>query len=229
MLFRVGLAIVASVWLLACGSTVDAGQQLKDAAAAMKTIQTVQLDLKFGAGATVTASNVTVDLVSATGKVKLPTDSELVGRVKQGDTIIESRIVTIGNDTYYKPISFLPASKLSPEEAKQYPSAARLLNPDTGLPSVIDKGQGAKVTGTESIDGQDSNKVEATYTPDDLKAALAPFTPADKVQVTFWIGKDDHRVRKALITGHVFSANSDSTIEVHLHDFNAAVDISPPA
>ena len=228
MLRRVALALVAPLVLLACGSSVDAVQQLKDASAALKAIRTVQLDLKFGAGATVQLSGTSVDLVSATGKVKLPTDSDLVGKVKQGDNIVQSEIVTLGSDVYFKPLSFLPATKLSLDEANQYPNAARLMNPDTGLPAVIPKGEGATVTGSESIDSHDSYKVEAKYQPADLKAALAPFAPADQVLVTYWIGKGDHLVRQARITGHIFTASSDSSIEVHFHDFNAAVDIAPP-
>jgi hypothetical protein len=230
MLRRVALAAMAPLLLFACGpsASVDPAQQLKDAATALKGVKTVQLDFKFGAGATISLSGVSVDLVTATGKVRLPSDSDLVGRVKQGDNIVQAEIVTLGGDTYIKPVSFLPASKLSAEEAAQYPNAARLMDPDKGLPSVIANGKSPSVTGAESVDGHDSYKVDATYSPDDLKSALAPFTPADQVKVTFWIAKDDHLVRKALISGHIFSASSDSSIEVHLHDFNASVDITAP-
>jgi hypothetical protein len=229
MFRRLALLMLVPAVAAACGTSADAGQQLRDAATALKAVKTVQMDFKFGAGATVQLSGLTVDLVTATAKVKLPTDSELVGRVKQGDNIVEARIVTVGSDTYVKAVSFLPATKLSPTDAAQYPNAARLTNPDSGLPSAMAKGQGATISGTESVDGHDSYQVDATYTPDDLRAALTPFTPADKLQVTFWIAKDDHLVRRALIKGHIFNPTSDSSIEVHLHDFNAAVDITPPA
>jgi hypothetical protein len=229
MLRRTALAMLVPLLLLACTSSLDIAQQLKDAGAALKDLKTVLLDFKFGAGATISVSGVSVDLVSGTGKARLPGDSDLVGRVKQGDNLVEAEIVTLGGDTYFKPTSFFPARKLSADEAKQYPTTARVLDPNSGLAAVIPKGTNPKDSGSEQIDNHDCYKIEADYKPDDVKSALAPFAPADQVHAILWIGKDDHLIRKARISGHVFSANSDSFVEVHLHDFNATVDITKPS
>jgi hypothetical protein len=228
MFRRIALAVVVTLVASACGNSVDAVQQLKDAGAALKGLSSAQMDIKFGPGATATAEGFTVDLVSGTARVKLPGDSDLLGKVKQGDNVLEVRLVTLAGDTFLKFTSFLPARKLSAAEAQQYPSAARVLDRDKGLAAALPKGQNARVTGAESIDGHDCNRVEADYKPDDVKDAFTPFTPADSVHAILWVDKSDHLVRKARINGHIFSA-SDSFIEVHLHDFNSAVDIVRPA
>lgn len=228
MFRRIALALAVTLIAGACGTSVDAAQQLRDAGATLKALTSAQMDIKFGPGATASAEGFTVDLVSGTAKVKLPGDSELIGKVKQGDNLYEVRLVTAGGDTYLKFTSFLPFRKLSATEAQQYPSAARVLDPDKGLAAALPKGQNARVTGSESVDGHDCNKVEADYKPDDVKDAFTPFTPADTVHAILWIDKSDHLVRKARINGHIFNA-TDSFIEVHLHDFNSAVEIVKPA
>jgi hypothetical protein len=189
----------------------------------MKAIKTVQLDATFGPGAKIDAYT----LVSATGRVKLPGDSELVGKVKQGDSVFQVSVLTIGGSTYLK-ASILPYAKLSADDAKTYPSAARLLDPDNGLASVIPDGKHPTIDGSESVDGKDCYKVSAEYSPDVVQRAIAPFQPVDTVKATLWIGKDDNLVRKAHISGHLFDATTDSFVDVTLHDFNAQVDIRNP-
>ena len=208
----------------ACGSSsVDAGKLLRDAGTAMKNMQTVQLDASFGPGAKLGEYT----LVSATGRVRLPGDSELVGKVKQADSVFQVSVLTTGGDTYLK-ASILPYVKLSPDEARTYPSAAKLLDPQNGLAAVIPDGKHPSVDGSESIDGKDCYKVTAEYSPDAVQRALAPFQPTDTVKAVLWVGKDDNLVRRARISGHLFDATTDTYVEVHLHDFNAPVDIRNP-
>ncbi|MEA2646703.1 MAG: lipoprotein LprG [Chloroflexota bacterium] len=223
---RRALVLLVAVTLLlgACGSSnVDAARLLRDAGTAMKAIKTVQLDATFGPGAKLGEYT----LASASGRVKLPTDSELVGSVKQGDSVFRVSVLTYGSDTYLK-ASILPYTRLTAEEAMSYPSAAKLLNPDTGLPSVIGDGKNATVDGTESVDGKDSYKVSAEYPPEALAKPLAPFQVTGPIKATLWIGKDDSLVRRVRISGHIFDATTDTFIEVAFHDFNGPVEIQNP-
>jgi hypothetical protein len=216
-------AVLLSLLAGACGSSADPVKLLRDAGAAMKAIKTVQMDATFGPGAKLDEYT----LVSATGRVKLPGESELVGKVKQGDSVFQVSVLTTAGDTYLK-ASILPYTRLSADDAKAYPSAARLLDPDNGLASVIPEGKHPSIDGSESIDGKDCYKVSTEYSPDAVQRAIAPFQPVDTVKATLWIGKDDNLVRRAHISGHLFDAATDSFVEVSLHDFNAQVDIRAP-
>jgi hypothetical protein len=207
------------------GPTADPNQVLRDGGTALGQVKTAAVELKFGSGATFFGFTV----VSASGKVKLPTDSEVTIKAKQSsDSLIEIGVTTLGGQTWVT-VPFLGVQEVTGAEAAAVPSVGRLFDASTGLPSVLAKGRNARTLGSETVDGVDSWKVEATYSAQQVAQAVQPLNPTGDIDATLWVGKSDHLLRKALLKGKLFAADKTTTLEVRLHDFNAAVSIAKPA
>jgi hypothetical protein len=224
----VGLVLLPIV-ALACsfggGPTADPAKVLQVAGPALGQIKSVSIELKFGSGATFIGTT----LVSASGKVKLPSDSQVTIKAKQSsDSLIEIGVTTVGTQTWVT-IPFLGVQEVTGTQAAAVPSLGRILDANTGLPGVLAKGRNPHLLGSETVDGVDCWKVEATYTADQVSQAVQPLTPSGDINATIWIGKSDHLLRKALLKGKLFTTDKTTTLEVRLHDFNADVNITKPA
>src|SRR5437588_4550987 len=101
-----GLALVlCGVAAASCGQAAsDPNQLLRYSANAMAGVSTVQANVTFGPGATVQG----FELQSATGKVKRPSDSDTVGKVKSAFGTISPELITVGGKTYLRQTAFLP-------------------------------------------------------------------------------------------------------------------------
>jgi hypothetical protein len=219
------LGLVAA--LAGCGSTesLDAHQVLQAAGDTTAALKSVQVDLKFGPGFVIQG----VELVSATGQFRAPGDSDIVAKAKSGEGLLEPELLTLGGKIYFKAIQLLAFQELTPDQALQYPDVARLLDKNHGLAPAIAKGRGAKLETAEQVDGVDCYRVEATYGPDELNAALAPLRLTDDIHAILWVAKGDHALRRLRFAGHLFTVDQTTFAEVHLHDHNGPVDIPSPA
>jgi hypothetical protein len=220
-------AVVAAAMALgSCGTAQQPSprQLLQAAARNMATLTSVQLDLKFGPGFQVQG----VELVSAVGKFRAPTDSDFVAKTRGAEGFIEPEILTVGDQVYIKYVQFQAFQQLTAIEAQQYPVIARMLDKNSGLAPATARGRDPRIAGSEQLDGVDCYKVSALYGPAELQQALAPLTLKGDVRAVLWIGKSDQLVHKLRFDGPLVSAGTDSFAEVHLHDFNAPVTIPSP-
>ncbi|MGI8607712.1 MAG: LppX_LprAFG lipoprotein [Candidatus Dormibacteria bacterium] len=218
--------LLALMLLSACGNAApaDPNQALRESANAMAGVKTVLADVGFGPGAKVLG----FELLSATGRVKRPADSDTVGKVKASGAVLQPELVTVGGKFYLREAQFLPYHELTGTEAADYPNAGRLLDTQHGVTAVLPKGKGAAISGSEPVDGHDCTRVTASYSPDALNDALAPIKLTDDVRATLWIDKESKLIRRVKFVGHLFDPATDSFVDVRLHDFNATVDIASP-
>jgi hypothetical protein len=221
-----GLVLLPFV-ALACGNgpTADPVKVLRDAGPALGQVTSAAVELKFGPGATFFGFTV----VSASGKVKLPSDSQVTIKAKQSsDSLIEIGVITLGTQTWVT-VPFLGVQEVTGPQAAAVPSVGRIFDPTNGLPGVLAKGRNPQFISSESVDGVDSWKVSANYTATQVSQAVQPLTPTGDINATLWVGKSDHLLRKTLLKGQLFTAGKTTTLEVRLHDFNANVSIVKPA
>lgn len=223
-----GLLLLPAL-LLACsfggGPTADPAKVLSQAGPALGQVKTASVEMKFGDGATFFGFTV----VSASGKVKLPTDSQVTIKAKQSsDSLIEIAVTTLGSQTWVT-VPFLGVQEVTGQEAAAVPSVGRIFDPTNGLPGVLAKGRNPRFLGSETVDGVDCWKVEATYSADQVSQAVQPLSPTGDIDATLWVGKSDHLLRKTLLKGKLFTAAKTTTLQVRLHDFNAAVTIATPS
>lgn len=215
---------------LACSSgsesaaTPTADAVLRQATQAMSALRSVSADVKFGPGITVAG----VALTSASSKIQLPSDSDSLFKVKQGDFLVDLRVVTTNGHVYLK-LPFSNFTELTPDQAKDIPNVSALFDPTSGLPAVLASGTGARLLGTEQIAGVDCYKVSTTYTASQLGQLLGTVKPAGDVQATIWVGRSDHNVRRVVLNGPLLEAGKVVQVEVDLHDFNKPVDIATPS
>lgn len=202
----------------------DPGKVLRDAGPALAAVKTAAVELKFGPGATFFGLTV----VSASGRVRLPADSQVSIKARQSsDSLIEVQVVTLEGHTYVT-VPFLGVQEATGAQAAAVPSVGRIFDTTSGLPGILPKGRSPQLAGSASVDGVDCWLVKARYTAEQVSQAVQPLSPTGDIDATLSIGKRDHLLRRALLAGPLFAADKKTTLEVRLHDFDAPVTISKP-
>jgi len=216
-----GIALACSN---ASSAPSDPAAVLRQAAQAMAGLHSVSADVKFGPGITVEG----LALSSATSKIQLPGESDSVFKVKQGDFLLDLRVVTTGGHVYLR-LPFASFTEVPPAQAKQIPDVTTLFDLHSGLPAVLSAGKDTRYLGMEQVEGTDSDKVSTTYSADQLGQLLGGIKPAGDVKATIWVGRSDHYVRKVILSGPLVEAGKVVQVEVDLRAFNQAVVIATPS
>lgn len=215
--------------VLACsGSKAQAPDPttvLRQAGQAMGSLHSVAADVKFSSGIVVGG----LTLSSATTKVQVPGQSDTVIKVKQGDFLVDLRVVTTGGHVYLR-LPFSQFTEVTPEQAKEVPDLSQLFDPKSGLPAALPAGTNTRYLGTEQVAGVDTDKISTTYTADQVGQLLGGVVkPAGDVQATIWVGRSDHYVRRVNLNGPLLEPGKPVQVEVDLHDFNQPVTIATPS
>jgi hypothetical protein len=221
---------LAGTLLVACSTSGTAtsapnpAKILRDAAQAITTVTSVGADVKFG-GARIQVQGLT--LASANSKLQLPSDSDTTFKVKQGDFLVDLRVVTSGGRVFVK-LPFSPFVELTGQQAQEIPDVSQLFKAGSGLPALLQAGKNPTYEGTEQVAGTDCDKVAANYTADQVGRLLGGrLAPQGDVHATVWVARSDHLVRKTVLSGR-FTSSGTSQVEVDLHDFNRPMAITVP-
>ena len=221
-------ALVAIALLAACGGgpqPVDPAATLHDAAAAMAKLSTVKADLKFTKGA---ISFQGFTLVGAKASVRLPGDSDTIYTVKQQDLSISLEVVIAGGHVYLH-LPFSTYQEVQGSQAAEIPDLAKLFDPTTGLPAIIPAGRNLSDAGADKVGGVDVQKINATYSADQLRSMFAQLSSSVDVKAVVWVGVSDHLIRKAQLDGAFGDGGKEAAVEVDISGFNGAVNITPPS
>ena len=205
--------------------SVDPARTLRDAGAAMAKLKTVSANLKFTKGA-ITFQGFT--LVGAKTSVRLPADSDTIYTVKQQDFTISLQVIISGGHVYLH-IPFSTFQELIGNEAAAIPDLAKLFDPAGGLPAMIPLGRNPKSAGADKVGDVDVEKVDATYSGAQVSEMLPQLSSDVDVQAQLWVGASDHLIRKAILTGAFGDGGKESSVEVNISGFDAAVNITPPS
>ncbi len=197
---------------------------LRQAGQAMAGLHPVGADARFGSG----ISYQGLTLSSASTSIQVPGDSDTVLKVKQGDFLVDVRVVTTNGRTFIR-LPFSQFTEVTADQAKELPNLAQLLDQRAGLPTLLTSGKDTTYQGTEQIAGTDTDKVATTYTADQVGQLLGGAArPAGDVQATIWSGRSDHYVRRVLLHGPLLEAGKDVQVQVDFRDFNKPVSITNP-
>jgi LppX/LprAFG-like lipoprotein len=224
-----GLIAGALVGLLIAGcgglQPEDPVQALKEGGAATAKLKSVTATLKFTKG---TISFQGFALVKAKAAMRLPSESDTIYTVRQQDLQIGLEVVISAGHVYLRP-PFAPLAEVTGKSAAEIPDPAKLFDPTTGLPAVIPAGRNAKYIAADKVDEVDSHKVEATYSPDQVRGMLPQLNSSGDVDAVIWVGGADHLIRKAILSGPFGDNGTASSVEVDMTGFNAAVSIATPS
>jgi hypothetical protein len=200
----------------------DPARVLRDAGRAMAGIKSVKADARFGPGVTLQG----LTLTTASSSVQLPDQSDTTFKVKQGDFLVDVRVVTSGGHVYLR-LPFSRFTQLSDAQAAEIPNLARLFDARSGLSSVLASGRSPSYQGAEKIAGADCDKITTSYTAAQVGQLLG-ITPAGPVDATVWAGQSDHMVHRVTLAGPLLQAGKKVQVQVDLHDFNRPVAITTP-
>ena len=227
MLFRRVLLASVALLVVACSSNdkppasggQDASALLKESAEATKNIQSAHFTLKVnGEIEGLSVHNAEGDLTKA-GAAKGKVNMELLGNLFEGEFVLVDNSIYIKGPTggYQQ----LPASLIS----SIYDPGA-ILNPDKGISKVLASVQNPKFEGTETVNGQATNKVSGRAAKD-VVSSIVPGVNSD-VDITFWLRQDNKQPVKAeaKLPG---KNNQPASVEVTLSDVDKPVTITKPA
>ncbi|OLB90488.1 MAG: hypothetical protein AUI15_24575 [Actinobacteria bacterium 13_2_20CM_2_66_6] len=225
---RLIAAISLAAISAACGGgstpPVDAAKVLRDGAAAMAQLQTVNATLKLTKG-TVTIQGFA--LVSARTSVRLPADSDTTYTVKEQDILFSLEVVISAGHVYvHLPLSTF--RELTGAEAASFPDMARLFDPKTGLPAIIPGGASPKFVSTDQVAGVSANQISTSYTPEQVRSLLAELNSSGPVSARVWVDTGDHLIRKAVLDGAFGDGGKEAAVQVDISGFNATVVIASP-
>ncbi len=221
------LLLVFGLAACAFGSSNPDGQSvLRSAGQALASVHSVSADVKFGPGIAVQG----LTLSSATAKIALPASSDAVFKVRQGDFLVDVRVVTVGGVGYIQ-LPFSKFTQLTAVQSAELPDLATLFDSAHGLPAVMASGSSVRWEASEKVGGVDTDRVAAVYSPDQIGSVLASSAarPAANVKAVWWVGKSDHLLRRVVLTGPLLAPGKDVSVDITLHDFNAPVTIVAPA
>jgi len=220
--------VLITLLLAACsaGSTpADPAVELRQAAAALGKVQSVTADVKFGAG--VTFQGFTLD--SASSKIKLPSASDTLIKIKQQDFLVDLEVISVDGHVYFK-APFSRFVEISPQEAAALPDLSALLDAQKGLPAVMAAGRSPHLDGPDKVGGVDCDRISTSYSADQVAQVLGGgLKPAGDIAATLWVAQSDHLLRRVKLSGELVAAGQTSSADVTLHDFNAPLNITAPA
>ena len=224
---RAGALLLAG-FVMACSGPgappPDPTTVLRQAGQAMAGLHSLAADVKFGPGVVLQG----LTLSSATTQVQLPGESDTVFKVKQGDFLLDLRVVSTGGQLYLR-LPFSQFTPVAPADASEVPDLTQLFNATSGLPALLPAGRDAKYEATEQIAGADSDRVTTTYTADQIGKLLGgAIKPAGDIKATIWAGRSDHYVRRVILSGPLLEAGKSVQVQVDLRDFNKPVSIAKP-
>jgi lipoprotein LprG len=192
----------------------DGTALLADAAKAMRGVTTTHFTLE------VQGNTSGVQLRSADGQLTREGSAKGTAKVDEGRQLLELQFVIIGQDLYIKPptgrVQKLP---LSFAGTVYDPSA--ILNPDRGIAAALASGTGATTEAREQVDGVDSYRLQVKFPAQPL-GAVVPGLAQDKTS-EIWVAAQGSRLVKAQFP------TTYGTGTVHFSDFDAPVEITPPA
>src|ERR1700716_3083562 len=194
---RVLVSVLVLALVAGCAGgqpSVDPAKTLRDAATAMAKLNTLSANLKF-TKAPITFQGFT--LAGAKTSVRLPTDSDTVYTVKQQVLSISLEVAIAGGHGYLY-VLFSTNQELTGKDAAAIPDLAKLFDATSGLPAVIPAGRNVRYVATEKVDGIDAQKIDVTYTAEQVKGMLAQLSSSADVNAEVWVGASDHLIRKAV-------------------------------
>ncbi len=103
-----------------------------------------------------------------------------------------------------------------------------LIDPETGFSQLLATAEDPELGEEVRVDGEVLREVTATLPGEVVDELLASADPAQDVDATLAISEDSGELRRAVLTGPFFDADSDSTFTIVLDEYGADVDITAP-
>lgn len=222
-----GFTVVAAlgVAIAACGGAqgnsvteLTRAKSLLDAASAAHFMLT-------GGGA---RSDSGVTLLGGTGDIKRPDGfSGTLTIVISGFTTTVDAASTHGTFYIRNPLD----NQFETADPTQYGFAdpARLMDPKTGLSSLLLKCSDVAEQGDDRLAGQLLHELSCTLPGSTVKALLTDAAPDQTVSAKLAVVADSGELRRVVLTGPFYSSSSSTTFTLVIDNYGENVTITPPA
>ncbi|MGB6162768.1 MAG: LppX_LprAFG lipoprotein [Pseudonocardiaceae bacterium] len=192
----------------------DGATLLAGSAAAMRAVHSTHFAVDVQGNAPGVA------LRSAEGQLTREGSAQGTAKVDEGRQILELQFTIIGQTLYLRPPTG-PVQQLPLSFAGSVYDPSVILNPDRGIAAVLASGKGASTEAREQVDGVDSYRIRVSFPAQPL-GTLVPGVTGDHTS-EIWVATQGSRLLKAQFPLSYGSAT------VRFADFDAPVDITPPA
>lgn len=145
---------------------------------------------------------------------------------------VSGALVTVGvisvDGTVYAKTPFGP--EYAPTDPAQFglTDPADLLDPDTGVSSLLPAATDARFGAEARVDGEVVREVSAQIPGDVVETVLTSADPSVPVDAVFRLAGDTGELRGAELTGPFFDADTNSTYTIVLDGYGEPVDITAP-
>jgi hypothetical protein len=221
--FPVGLAAMAVLLTAACGySGPPAATLLQRAATTFNSTGSFHVVLTSDG----VAGSGTL-LTGAVGDATRPDGFTGTLDVTEAGLPLQIGVVSSGGDFYAR----LPFSTVYVKaDPSQYGFAdpGRLLDPSTGISTLITGARHASVSGEVRQNGETLVQVAAQVPGTLVAALLTDADPGEDVDITFGIDPGTDQVRQVDLTGPIFEKGDQSTFHLILDKYGENVSITPP-
>lgn len=217
-------ALTLTVLLTACSGRAElpsAEDLLREAARAMRAVQTVQLELEI--------DGPVGELSVRRARGVLTRDGEASGsfHLEQGGSLYEYGIVIAGGTYYVKgPTGGFQAIPGGLAEGLYDPS--RFLDPDEGLASMLTGARDARTEAAEPVGGRDAYRVHARVATDLLRGLLPLEEGQTEVEAAVWIEAERPRLLQVRVSVQVAGQSQPTMLTLSLTAFDVPADIEPP-
>jgi lipoprotein LprG len=192
----------------------DGTALLADSAKAMRAVTTTHFAVNVQGNAP------EAQLRSIDGRLTREGSAQGTARVDEGRQTLELQFVIIGQTLYLRPPTG-PVQKLPLSFAGTVYDPSLILNPDRGIAAALASGTGATTEAREQVDGVDSYRLRVQFPAQPL-GTLVPGLAPDKTS-EIWVAAQGSRLVKAQFP------TTYGTATVQFSDFDAPVEITPPA
>jgi lipoprotein LprG len=166
-------------------------------------------------------------LVGADGNAARPDRFQGDFKVSLGGATATVGVISIGGKVYAK-LPFTTGYRETDTAQFGVADPGRLLDPETGVSSLLVKAKDAKLAGKNRVDGEVVQDVTGTIPGEAIKELLLSADPASPVAATFGVVEESGQLRRVVVKGPFFKAGLSSTLTIVLDRYGEPVDISAP-
>lgn len=222
-----GAAVVLSLAIVACGgggsdidtSKVDVDQLLTNAADRMDDVQSFSFDLEHENGTATIVRG--LEMTHAEGNVEGPDLMHLKVSAKAGPLNAEIEVIVLPDEGWI-------TNPFTGNWERESIDVASFFDPADGVIGLMRSIEGGEITGTETVDGVETYRVEADVPSEQLTLFGNP-REGETIRVKAWIGIDDPLVHRIEAGGGIIPGEPDELVRrLTFRDFDKTFDIQAP-
>jgi lipoprotein LprG len=167
----------------------------------------------------------TIKLVSAEGDIKRPGSVKATAAVDAQISVIDISLVAVDGEIFIT--NLLSGNwERAPEDFSYDPSV--LFSDTDGIGPIMTDLQNAELDGTEDVNGRSAHKVTGTVAADRVEEITAGTIGGEEIDVTLWIGVEDAKLLRVVLTEPEGVRESPATWTLNLTDHGENVEIDAP-